>query len=70
MFIHFVILLSYAIAWYKRKRDASMIAETEKEESIAETFFDDTIEEYLNGGNELTHEDFTVYDKEDFKPAS
>lgn len=48
MFIHMVILFSYAVAWYKRTRDASMTPQTKRKELTAETFFDDTIEEYLN----------------------
>ena len=60
MLIHMIILFSYAIAWCKHTRDASTTVKTNTRELTAETFFDDTIEEYLNSGNESTSEECIV----------
>lgn len=45
-----IILLSYAIAWFKRTRETSTMPKTNNEESIVDTYFDDTIEEYSTDG--------------------
>lgn len=51
MFIHMIILLSYAIAWFKRIRETSTTPPIKQEESIVDTYFDDTTKEYSKDGD-------------------